>query len=117
MKGLVTTLFLAGLLTSCVTLTHERSARQQVSVQDAPEVAYQKTLRATMTMGGYVASQDATKRAVSARLNKAVIVNVTLTPEGTGTLLEIQATAEPGYILAHDVPEDVQAFVAAYKRQ
>jgi hypothetical protein len=117
MKGFLTVLLLAGLLTSCVTLTHERSARQQVSVQDAPEVAYQKTLRATMTMGGYVASQDATKRAVSARLNKAVIVNVTLTPEGTGTRLDVQATAEPGYVLFHDVPEDVQAFFTTYRQQ
>ena|ERR1043166_7343418 len=104
------------LVTSCVTLTHERSARQVVTVPDGPVVAYHKALHATMAMGGYVVSQDVTKRAVSARLNKAVIVNITLTPEGAGTRLEVQVTAEPGYVLFHDVPDDVQAFFTAYQQ-
>jgi hypothetical protein len=105
------------LLTGCVTLTHERSARHQSHVPDAPDIAYAKATRAVMAMGAQVTSHDPAKRAVSARLNKAVIVNITLTPQGTGTVLEVQATAEPGYILAHDVPKDVQAFLTAYQRE
>ena len=107
---------LAGLLIGgCVTLTQPRSATEQRAVAAPPALAAQKATKAAMAMGAQITHQD--QHALSARLNKAVILNITLTPQGTGTLLTVQATAEPGYILAHDVPDDVQAFLAAYQRE
>ncbi len=105
------------LLQGCVTLTQPRRAHQQLTVPDAPALAYHKAMRATLALGGQVLSQDPTQQAISARLNKAVVLNVALTPQGTGTVLDVQATAEAGYILEHDVPDDVKAFVAAYQKE
>jgi hypothetical protein len=99
----------------CVTLTASRSAAHSIRVPDAPAIASQKATRAAMAIGAQITHHD--PQALSARLNKAVILNVSLTPQGTGTILTVQATAEPGYILPHDVPEDVQAFVTAYGKQ
>jgi hypothetical protein len=100
---------------SCVTLTTPRSAVNSMTVPDAPALAAQKAVKAAMTMGGQITLQ--TTHAVSARLNKAVILNVTLTPHGTATVVQAQATAEAGYILPHDVTEDVQTFFTAYGKE
>ncbi len=105
-------LLVAIVLGGCVTLTQPRHAAQSMVVPDAPALASQKAAQAAMALGGQITHHD--PQALSARLNKAVILNVTLTPHGTGTMIQAQATAEAGYILSHDVPQDVQAFFAAY---
>jgi hypothetical protein len=104
-------------LGGCVTLTQPRSATQRVLVQDTPAVAYQKAVRASLALGGQIPAYDPTQRSVSAKLDQAVTLSIALTPQGTGTVLDVQATAAAGYILTHDVPQDVQAFLAAYHRQ
>ena len=115
MKRLSLLTLLVMLCTGCVTLTQSRSAIDRLAVADAPAIASQKAMKAAMAIGAQITHQD--QQALSARLNKAVILNITLTPQGTGTILQVQATAEPGYILAHDVPEDVQAFLTAYGKE
>ena len=115
MNRCLSLILLAITFSGCVTLTQSRSATDRLAVTDAPAIASQKATRAVMAIGAQITHQD--QQAISARLNKAVILNVTLTPQGTGTILQVQATAEPGYILAHDVPDDVQAFFTAYQRE
>ena len=115
MKQTIPAIFLSLALTSCVTLTAPRSAAQRMVVTDAPAVAAHKAVQAAMAMGGQITHHDL--QSLSARLNKAVILNVTLTPHGTGTIVPAQATAEAGYILPHDVPHDVEAFFAAYGKE
>jgi hypothetical protein len=101
----------------CVTLTQPRSATQQVLVQDAPVLAYQKAVRASLALGGQIPAYDPTQRSVLVKLDQAVTVSILLTPVGTGTQLDVQATAAAGMILTHDVDKDVQAFLTAYHRQ
>jgi hypothetical protein len=106
------------LLAGCVTTTWTaHQAQQRTVVADPVEVAYAKASHAVMTMGGTLGSLDPAKRLVSGRLNKAVVLQVALTPTTQGTQLDVHATADTGYILAHDVPEDVQAFLAAYAKE
>src|SRR2546422_8154019 len=100
------------LLTSCVTLTASRSAANSLVVPDAPAIASQKALKAAMAIGGQITHHD--QQALSARLNKTVILNVTPTPHGTGTVVQAQATPQAGYILPPDVPPEVHAFFPAY---
>lgn len=107
----------AFLLGGCMTLATPRHAHQSQQVSDTPALAYAKTIRAVLAMGGQIVSTDAHTRTVSARLNKAVSLGVTLAPWESGTLLSVHATADVGFLLSHDVPEDVQAFLTAYAKE
>jgi hypothetical protein len=105
------------LLASCVTLTQSRSAQQSTMVTDVPDVAYAKATKAVIKMGGHITTQDTAKRVISARLNKAVVLGILLTPDGTGTLMDARGTAEAGYVLPKDIDQYVQEFLMAYKRE
>lgn len=112
------TLILLGtlLLAGCVTLTPQ-TAQQQLRDPVAPDVAYNKATRVATKSSGQMTSQDPMKRVMSVRVDKAVVLGVILTPEGTGTLVDVRGTAEAGYILTKDIGQYVQEFLTAYRQE
>lgn len=114
-RGLIGVLLLW--TSGCVTLTGPRSASQQVTVPDSPQLAYQKATKACQALGAEIKGLDGHQQALSVRLNRATILNVGFVAAPAGTAMTIQATAGVGYILPHDVDTDVTQFLEAYHRQ
>jgi hypothetical protein len=103
-------------LTGCApAVSHPRVSRELI-VPEAPPVAYRRAVEATMALGGTIVQQDAQLHMLQAFVGGTTSLNVSVTPHGAGSRVEVAHQLLPTYFAA---PEGrlAEEFLAAYQRQ
>jgi hypothetical protein len=88
---------------------------KEMAVADAPRVAYDRSLKAIIGMGGTITHMQPDAYWISSVINQAVAFNVVITPTGSGSLLSASQHVSTGYIALAPVRVCDEFFVA-YRR-
>jgi hypothetical protein len=103
-------------LASCLPVTpHPRVSRELV-VPEPPEVAYGRAIKATMAVGELIAQQDPQRYLINAQVQGAVTLNVVITPQGTGSVLEVAYQVAPTHVVQGTITL-AEDFLTAYQHQ
>jgi hypothetical protein len=109
-------LILCGSLLGCMPAIHHPRVVRDFSVPEAPAVAYPKALRATMAVQGQIHQQAPALGLINATVQRAVSLNVSISPAGTGSHIEVAHQVAPTHIVSGTVTL-VDDWIAAYQAQ
>lgn len=109
-------LFLLALVTLASCAMTPKTVERALFVPDSPAQAYTKAVRATMAVGATIRGQDRESGAISATVQNAVALNVTVQPDGQGSKVTVQSHVPPTHVTIGEftLPED---WTRAYQAQ
>jgi hypothetical protein len=88
---------------------------KEMTVGEAPSVAFDRSIKTIIGMGGAITHTQPDAYSISAVINGAVTFNVAITPTGGGSLLSASQHVSTGYIALGPV-RVCDEFFAAYRR-
>ena len=102
--------------TACMPqFTHPRITRE-LTVPEAPAVAYARAVKATMAVQAQIHQQDATLGMIHATVQQGITLNVVITPQGTGSHIEVAHQVLATHIV-HGPVTLSDAWITAYQQQ
>ena len=89
MKYLLSLLTLALVCTACLPAINHLRVSREVEVPEAPAQAFARAVKATMAVQGQIHQQDPALGMINATVQQGVSLNVVITPQGTGSRIEV----------------------------
>src|SRR5262245_38757958 len=116
MKRLLSMLGLCLCLAGCIPAIDHPRVERTLDVPEPPAVAWAKAIKATMAVQGQIHYQDVQLGLINATVQKAVALNVALTPTGTGSHIVVDHQVAPTHIVMGTVTV-TDDWIAAYRAQ
>lgn len=87
---------------------------RSISVKDNYDTAYSKSIRSIASLGSEIISQDKNSGTISAKVHKAVLLNVIVSKNGNGATIDVIGSIMPEKIGFGSFTE-VDDFITAYQ--